>query len=41
VDSLIVLILIMTLPGIIRRLQEAIPGASISDAPAPDITAIV
>jgi FlaA1/EpsC-like NDP-sugar epimerase len=28
-------------PGIIRRLQEAIPGASISEAPAPDITAIV
>ena len=28
-------------PGIIRRLQEAIPGAAISEAPAPDITAIV
>ena len=28
-------------PGIIRRLQESIPGAAISDVPAPDITAIV
>jgi FlaA1/EpsC-like NDP-sugar epimerase len=28
-------------PGIILRLQESIPGASISEAPAPDITAIV
>ncbi len=27
--------------GIIRLLQAAIPGASISEAPAPDITAIV
>jgi FlaA1/EpsC-like NDP-sugar epimerase len=27
-------------PGILDRLQESIPGATISEAPSPDITAI-